>query len=329
MTRGAATAIALLGVAATAAAAPTPRQRKQADAAFKKGKRLMSEKHYADACEAFEDSNRLDPEIGAELNLAHCYQEWGKLARALADFKKAEDMAKAANDDRLPKIHEVVEQLDHDVPRLTIKAKLGADTSHAQIELDGVPLGDDQLGQPQLVDPGPHVVEYTGAHGKASKVVPLERGSSSDVVLDLPAAEGPDSHEEHAAPAPQAPEAPAPPGRNQRIAGIVTGGAGIVAMGVASGLALSAKSKYDKALAGDCMGMVNACDPAGLTATHAARHQANVASVVFGAGAAAVAGGVVLYLLAPHEPAEVREHAMYVVPAIGPDGAGIALGGRL
>jgi hypothetical protein len=50
---------------------------------------------------------------------------------------------------------------------------------------------------------------------------------------------------------------------------------------------------------------------------------------VFGAGAAAAAAGIVLYLVAPHEPAAAREHALYLVPTLAPGAAGVALGGRL
>ena len=40
----------------------------QADQLFKKGKRLLAQKKYPEACAAFEQSDRLDPGIGAKLN---------------------------------------------------------------------------------------------------------------------------------------------------------------------------------------------------------------------------------------------------------------------
>src|SRR5689334_1434029 len=99
----------------------------RADVLFKKGKKLLAEKHYAEACAAFEDSDRLDPGIGAKLNVARCYQEWGRLATAWRWFGDAERMAQSAKDDRAPKIHALIEQLDPDVPRLTVKLPPGAD----------------------------------------------------------------------------------------------------------------------------------------------------------------------------------------------------------
>ncbi len=97
---------------------------------------------------------------------------------------------------------------------------------------------------------------------------------------------------------------------------------------VSSYIALSARSKYNDALAMNCMGMTNTCNDQGLTDTHDARHSANIATVVFSLGLAATAGGVVLYLLAPKAPASA-EHAFYLVPTVGADGAAVVLGGRL
>ena len=62
----------------------------KADALFKQGKKLMGEKRYADACSSFEESNKLDPGIGTELNIAKCYEEWGKLGRAFTSYQLAE-----------------------------------------------------------------------------------------------------------------------------------------------------------------------------------------------------------------------------------------------
>src|SRR4029078_4649256 len=91
----------------------------QADHLFRKGSRLLAQKKYPDACAAFEASDRLDPGIGAKLNVARCYQEWGKLATAWRWDVNAETMATSAHDARAKKIHELVEGLEPDVPRLT------------------------------------------------------------------------------------------------------------------------------------------------------------------------------------------------------------------
>ena len=73
-----AVAVVVLALASPAVAD----KRSEADALFKKAKKLHGEKKYADACPMFEKSDALDPGIGAKLNVAKCYEDWGMLARA-------------------------------------------------------------------------------------------------------------------------------------------------------------------------------------------------------------------------------------------------------
>src|ERR1044071_8274125 len=125
----------LIGSIGIAAHAESPAA--QADQLFKKGKRLLAQKKYPEACAAFEQSDRLDPGIGAKVNVARCYQEWGKLATAWRWYVDAETMATNAHDARAQKIQELVEALEPTVPRLTVKAPRGVDLADAIITLDG------------------------------------------------------------------------------------------------------------------------------------------------------------------------------------------------
>ena len=311
----------------------------KADSLFRQGKRLMSEKRYADACESFEHSFRLDPGIGAELNVAKCYEEWGKLATAYRAFKKAEDLAKDAHDSRVGKIHELVEQLDLQVPKLTIHVAKDADADSLKVWMDGATVERARLNEPQMVDPGPHLVEYqAGDEKKKSKLIPIERGGSSDVTLDLPSKKLVVSNtidKQHAAPHTSEKAGTRPlldPGRTQRIAGIATGGLGIVMIGISSVMTLSARGSYNDALAMHCGGMTNGCDAQGLIDTADARHSANIATVVFVIGAFAIGGGAALYFTAPHAT-KVRsdddEHALYLAPSLSPHGGGVVFGGTL
>lgn len=304
----------------------------RADALFNQGKKLLAGKHFADACQAFEQSYKLDPGIGGELNIAKCYEEWGKLARAYHAYQAAEQQARDAHDKRATKIHALVEQISSQVPRLTIHLPDGASPDNLAVTIDGAAI--DGLNQPQLVDPGPHQIEYEVDGAKKTKIVPVERGGSSDVTLDLPTKKVTTTSTKTRTEKREAPEKPreiadpGDPGHGQKLAAYVTTGAGVVAIGISSYLTLSARSKYNDALAADCGGMTNGCNQAGLDATHAARHEANIATVVFLGGVAAVGVGVALYLTAPHaRPRD--EHALYVVPTATSGGAGLVFGGRL
>jgi tetratricopeptide (TPR) repeat protein len=300
----------------------------KADTLFKQGKKLMGEKKYSDACEAFEQSMKLDPGIGTQLNIAKCYEDWGKLARALHAYQAAERMAKDANDSRADKIEGLVTELDTQVPRLTIHVPKGAVTTG--VTIDGATV--DDFSQPVPLDPGPHTIVYpTAEGGKKTKVVPVDRGGSSEVTIDLPVTA---SHEPPPPPPPPPPNRTVEttdPGHGYRLAAYGVGGAGVAAIAVSSYLTLTARSKYNDALKAHCGGATNGCDDIGLTQTHDARHQANIATVVFSVGLAAVGGGVALYMLAPKgKPVEKPEDAaLYIVPSVSTDGAGLVVGGQL
>jgi tetratricopeptide (TPR) repeat protein len=314
--------LALVALCGLAGAAHADR----ADQLFKKGQKLLAEKRYAEACAAFEDSDRLDPEIGAKLNVARCYQEWGKLATAWRWYTDAEQLASKAGDPRTPKIHARVEELDRDVPRLTLVLPAGAVTDQLAIQLDGTALALATLGDERRVDPGPHdITILIDGKPRTPRTVPVQRGDRTRVELDIPA--------RRQARRAATPEPVGDPGRNRRLIGLGASGAGVVAVGIAGIATLRARSDYQHALHGHCNDATDMCDPTGLAGTHSARHRANIATVVTVLGAAAVAGGLVLYFTAPgathgeRPERAARSAALYLAPAIGGDGAGVVLGG--
>jgi hypothetical protein len=247
-------------------------------------------------------------------------------------------MAIDSKDSRQARIHERVVALEAQVPRLTVKVPAGVDAAGLAVTLDGTAFATTQLGEPQIVEPGPHRIEYIVNGTKKSKTIPVERGGTSEIMLDVPKtgknvevkveppkpdkpADKPDK--------PDKPEvgvvAPPPdPGRTRKLIGLGVGGAGVIAVGVSSYLTLSARSTYNDAITQHCGGSKTMCDDTGIAITRDARSQANVATIVFAVGAVAVAGGVVLYLTAPKAGAE---HAMHIVPAVDHQSAQVVLGG--
>jgi len=325
---------ALVAVAALAGLA-APAHADRADQLFRKGKKLLAEKKYAEACTAFEQSDKLDTQIGAKLNVARCYEDWGKLATAWRWYSEAEQMAIKAHDERVGKIHERVVEIDRDVPRLKLTLPADAVLDNVVIRLDGVELGAAELGAARRVDPGPHRIETIVAGASHGKTVPVERGGA-EVVLDVPVrprGKQPAPPPSVAAGAPSLPRgSPAPtltddadPGRTRRWLGLGGAGAGVVALGIAGIVTLNAHSDYQHALDGYCGGVVDMCDDTGVSRTHSARHRANIATGVTLVGLAAIAGGFALYFTAPS--AESREpHALYLAPSVG-DATGVVLGG--
>ncbi len=298
--------------------------KEKADALFKQGKKLSAEKRYAEACPAFEQSMKLDPAIGTQLNIGKCYEEWGLLGKALVAYRSAQKMAHDAKDDREPKIKAIIDELDSNVPRLTIKLPKNASSEGVVVKLDNKPMT--TFGEAMIIDPGVHTIDYTVDGEKKQKTVPVERGGDSEVTLDIPK-----DRVVKAQPAettkPVATEPGASPGHTQRLGGLVLGGAGVIAIGVSSLMTLSARGQYNDALAMYCNNAKDMCDPMGLEQTHDARSTANTATIIFVGGAVAVAGGIALYVLAP-KSAERAHEARYVVPSVTPDSAGVVYGGR-
>ncbi len=304
-----------------------------ADALFKKAKKLLADKKYADACAMFEKVDELDPKIGAKLNVANCFEQWGRLAVAYRWYSDAHRLAIQSKDDRAPRIKERLDEVDLNVPRVTIRVPSGADPAViTKLTLDGRAMVLASLGEEQRVDPGPHVIEYTVNGETKKKMAPVERGGSSEVELELPkvGATKTGMKVQHGATAQDRVlvGAPPSPGRTQRIVGISLASAGVVAVGVAGVLTLGARGRYNDAIDAHCMGSTTMCDPDGLTITADARHTANLATIVTLLGGAAVAGGIVLYVIAPSKPRASDAHALYVEPRVGSSSGAIVFGGR-
>lgn len=303
----------------------------KADKLFAKGKKLLAQKKYEEACKAFEDSDAAETAIGTKINVARCYEDWGKLATALRWYQDAVKLAKETKDGRVEKIKGLAENIDGDVPRLTIKATADADT--ASLTLDGNAA---EVNEPLPLDPGPHELKWTNSDGKnKTKLVPLEKGGSSEVKVDLPAGK---KHKkkpkEGDEPAPEPEPVAKSDGHTQRLTGIVVGAGGVVLIGVAAGVTLAARSLYNGALDGHCNGDRTMCDDIGLSKTATARSHANIGTVFALVGVAAVGTGAVLYLIAPHAKEkhhlnkdEAEARSLYLAPEVGPDGAAVLLGG--
>jgi serine/threonine-protein kinase len=117
----------------------------------------------------------------------------------------------------------------------------------------------------------------------------------------------------------------------QRVVGIVVGSVGVVGIGVGSFFGLRAKAKKDDSLDnGHCPNNPNVCDQTGTDLRNQARTSATIATVSMIAGGAALAGGIVLFLTAPHAHAEGARVSSLRVTAQsdGVSSARVSLGGN-
>ncbi len=124
-----------------------------AQALFEQGKKLMAEKKYAEACPKFEESQKQDPGLGTQTNLAICYESMGRTATAWSLYLDVASQAKATNQaDREKKARDAAKALEPKLAKLTIQV----DSPAASIEVkrNGEPVNQAMWGTPIPVDPG-------------------------------------------------------------------------------------------------------------------------------------------------------------------------------
>lgn len=79
----------------------------QAEALFRQGKDLIAHSKIAEACAAFDASQKLDPTIATLLNQASCREKTGQLATAWGLFLDAERQSRSASDEAARQLHQV------------------------------------------------------------------------------------------------------------------------------------------------------------------------------------------------------------------------------
>jgi serine/threonine-protein kinase len=292
-----------------------------AEALFQEGRKLVEQKRFSEACPKFAESQRLDPGIGTLLNLAVCHELEGRTATAWAEFTQAVGIAEResrADAKQFATSH--LAGLTPKLARIMIAVPRESDVPDLEVTLDGQALGRPAWGTAAPIDPGTHVV-VAAATGKKRWSTAVTFAAAQQKTVAVPTLE-----DEPAAPAPVSPvlaatpfESPEPSpralvsdavGNTQRTAGLIVGGAGVIAMGAGVVLGLAAKSTYDDASPYcDATG----CEPAGLEARSRAVDKGRVATLVFALGAGTAVGGAVLFFTAPH--ARAPRAAIGVTPS--------------
>jgi tetratricopeptide (TPR) repeat protein len=146
---------------------------------------------------------------GVRYHLALCEEHLGQLARALSDYRAAEDQARIENaNDVLRIVGKQLEGLDPRVPRLTFH--FAPSIREASVTLDGEPVVDVLAGKALPVDPGGHRIEARAPDRPpwSQDVTLQERESRTiDVNLGEPTTTSPPPATPSGAP----PEPPPPP----------------------------------------------------------------------------------------------------------------------
>jgi hypothetical protein len=306
-----------------------------AGALFDKGRQYLAAGKYAEACAAFESSQRLDPQLGTLFNLATCNAHLGKLATAWGEFH---DIAQRdANKTRRAAAAREAARLAPRLPRLVIK--LDPPVADATVTSNGVDVGA-LLGVESPVDLGDYVIvaRAPGYAEAQSRATISSEGKTVVVTIALtrPAVEAPvpppapvaPPVAEPAPPAPIAPSPAEPPVASRRTLGIaaLASGGTLLAGGLVLGKLASDRWNAAKAVCGPSLDCATPADLSRAQAdTDQARLRGNVSTTLIIAGATVAAAGAYLWLRAPSPAARSAR----LVPYAAPTGAGIALEGRL
>lgn len=314
----------LAGDAVAQPAAPAP-----ADEAFARGREALQIGKYDVACAAFEESQRLAPQLLTQFNIALCDEQLGKLATALALHKEL--ATKDDNPPRRAKAADMAAQLEARVPRLRIEiVQRGGDAlvpPGLEVTVGGVHATNFKdmpidLGTTRVVARAPGFLEWTGdvrAKDERQRVkvtIKLERD---------PAISGP--VEPEVAPKPTPAEPAAAPQRSVRgklgVAAVIGGGAAI-ASGITFGFLARSKWHDAREVCGGGTTCTTQIDlDRGQAMVDQARSRGRIATALVVAGGVLVTTGVVLWVTAPK-----AERSLAVAPAASSSSVGLALLGR-
>jgi hypothetical protein len=277
---------------------------------FDEARALMEGGEYTRACPKLEVSNGLDPQLGTELHLGHCYEKLGQLAKAHRTFQAAADLAARKRDPREKVAHERVQSL---AARLSLLVVHPSDPATGlTITLDGAPIAKAQWNEPVAIEPGEHLLRAS-APGRESWQQTFTIGSPARLGIGIPvlAREASTQKEEASAPesalsgTPLPAASPSPP--VQRIIGYITLGAGVAGLGLGTAFGLMRSAKL-AGLEPACNLDSHVCTVVkGDEATHSrieslrdqAQTFASGANIAWLLGGIAAASGIVLILTAP------------------------------
>lgn len=308
-----------------------------AETLFQEGLAAMKRDDFPVACEAFAQSNKADPSPGTQINLALCFEKQKKWASAWTWYRSAVGLAQQRGQPEREKLaedaaarlkaqlHYVVVSIDEPLTDLVVKR----DGVEVTVTLAGKAI-------PLPIDPGQHTIEVS-ARGKLpwSKVIEIAGDASTDRI-EVPKLEDAPAF---AGPSPSAGVGLAAPvivtndGSGQRTAGIIVGGAGVLAGLAAVGVFVLAKGEEDErdkqrvaASAASDPTQRDAMNQSAESHSKAAENNQLISLILAGSGVVLVGVGAVLYFTAPKGAAEPSGKAR-LTPFVGPNVAGLGVGG--
>lgn len=301
----------------------------QAEILFHQGRDLMKAGKYAEACTAFETSQKLDPKVTTLLNLADCRERNGQLATALASFSEAEKAARAGGAKTQSFVKTAANHaanLEGRLSKLTIGVAADRRITGLEVTRNAEPVDPATWGLALPVDGGTYEV-IARAPGRETWSTTLRVKVEGDAkTVDVPAlARSTQPNPIATPPLPQQPvrsppsEAPdeermAPPPSHALPVALAAGG--VVLAGGALGFELWARSTYSNAQ--------SSADPQQLDLWHSANTKRYVADGMLGAGV--VTAGIAVWLWVRDRGAS-KPARTAISPVMSTRAVGFELGG--
>ncbi len=279
--------VASLLASAPAFADDTPQS---AESLFQEARALVEKGDYAAACPKLEASQKLEPAVGTQFNLADCLEHVGRTASAHALFGQVARIARSAGKfEREKSAKERAQALEPKLARVRLEVK--APAAGLEIRIDDIIVDKDSWSEPFAIDPGAH---------RISAAAPSHRGWEGTLTgqaSQLAVVSVPELVDTFVRAAPVIVAAPS----SQRTVAIVAGSIGVVGVlvGAISGaVALSNRSTGERECPKDLYAFRCPTEE-GTSAWNTARAAGNVSTVAFIAGGVFLAGGAVLWFTAP------------------------------
>jgi hypothetical protein len=302
--------VAVAVVAALCAAGDAARaQSGGAVALYNEGYRLLDEGKIAEACEAFEASNRAQPGAGTYIALGQCRERNHQLASAWSAYQSAQ--ARARDTDKRDFASARITALEPRLSYLTVTVSETSRAAGVTITRNGARLDPRLWNRPLPIDGGDYAIEARAPGRKPRQIqvhVPEEGGQLTAAVPDLEA-------EAEAVPLP-----PPPPGwtlqRKLAVGTFVAGGAAAVTGTV---LGLWAKRDHDRS---DELCPKNPCiSSEQANSLRRSAHNLSIgADVAFGIAGAAVITGAILWFTGGSQTSDgaAAPPAVAIAPAVAP-----------
>jgi tetratricopeptide (TPR) repeat protein len=292
-------------------------------ALYREGLSLEAAGDWKAALQKFEDVARIRLTPQVRFHMARTKEHLGRWTEALGDYRMAEYDAARVKAQELGLISEARRALQRRVPRLVIEQR--GPRGLLRLALDGVELGQNQLGLELAVDPGRHTVEAVWADGaKLEQTVDSREGQTTRVLLRQPESSASSGGLESTA-GPARSELAAPRGR--RVWPIILGSVGLAGIATGAGLMYLRQEALNQ-LERACGPDHDDC-PDSLQGTYdRGKLYSWLGPVVGGAGVAAVGAAITLWFI--NDPRREEQTAsgparLFLVSSTG--GAGVAFVG--